>query len=251
MNKLVLFPIVMAVLFVGAPSSASAADEGRRPHAQGQYDPAAAVYVVAPGDDLQDIAGRFGVTVADLREWNDLASDKIHVGEKLEVAAGPQGGAAALQPQTEPKHRGTTAKVPDTATAGGAEARSAAPASRPTGQASLADNPRALMIISIGLILFCIVVIVLFIIFVHTMPGKIARKRGNPQSEAIEILSLLGLLIFPLWMAALVWAYMRPFTVPVRVLQPEGAVAPGAEPVPERDPASAQLEPAAEPASEA
>jgi hypothetical protein len=40
------------------------------------------------------------------------------------------------------------------------------------------------MIISIGLILFCIVVIVLFIIFVHTMPGKIARKRGNPQSEA-------------------------------------------------------------------
>jgi Na+/H+ antiporter NhaD/arsenite permease-like protein len=79
----------------------------------------------------------------------------------------------------------------------------------------MADNPQALMAVSIGLILFCIIVIVLFIIFVHTMPGKIARKRGNPQAEAIEILSLLGLLMFPLWMAALVWAYLRPFSVPV------------------------------------
>jgi len=77
------------------------------------------------------------------------------------------------------------------------------------------DNPQALMAVSVGLILCCIIVIVLFIIFVHTMPGKIARKRGNPQAEAIEVLSLLGLLIFPLWMAALVWAFVRPFTVPV------------------------------------
>lgn len=68
------------------------------------------------------------------------------------------------------------------------------------------DNPLTLKIVSLGLILTCIVVIILFIVFVHTMPGKIARKRNNPQAEAIEILSLLGLLIFPLWMAALVWA---------------------------------------------
>lgn len=82
----------------------------------------------------------------------------------------------------------------------------------------MADNPQALLAISLALILISIIVIVLFIIFVHTMPGKIARKRGNPQAEAIEILSLLGLLIFPLWMAALVWSYMKPFTVPVAVV---------------------------------
>jgi len=82
----------------------------------------------------------------------------------------------------------------------------------------VADNPKALMAISVGLILCCVIVIVLFIIFVHTMPGKIARRRGNPQAEAIDILSLLGLLIFPLWMAALVWAYVRPFTLPVEVV---------------------------------
>jgi len=104
----------------------------------------------------------------------------------------------------------------------------------------MADNPEALMAVSISLILLCIIIIVLFIIFVHTMPGKIARKRGNPQAEAIEILSLLGLLIFPLWMAALVWAYLRPFTVPVKVVPdavgPGGGAAPEptkpAEPVP-------------------
>jgi len=82
----------------------------------------------------------------------------------------------------------------------------------------MTDNPDALMAVSLGLLSVCVIVIALFIVFVHTMPGKIAKKRGNPQAEAIEILSLLGLLIFPLWMAALVWAYIRPFRVPVQVV---------------------------------
>ena len=83
----------------------------------------------------------------------------------------------------------------------------------------MADNPQVLMAVSIGLILCSVIVIILFIVFVHTMPGKIAEKRGNPQAKAIEVLSLLGLLMFPLWMAALVWAYISPFTVPVQVVQ--------------------------------
>ena len=107
----------------------------------------------------------------------------------------------------------------------------------------MADNPQALMAVSVGLILFCIIVIALFIIFVHTMPGKIARKRGNPQAEAIEILSLLGLLIFPLWMAALVWSFMRPFTVPVEVVSREDRRASEPEPVPELEPTPAKSAP--------
>lgn len=99
---------------------------------------------------------------------------------------------------------------------------------------SVANNPQVLMAVSLGLILTCIVVIILFIIFVHTMPGKIARKRGSAQTEAIEILSLLGLLIFPLWMAALVWAYMKPFTLSVALAdQGGGAVDPESAPEPE------------------
>lgn len=58
------------------------------------------------------------------------------------------------------------------------------------------------------------------------MPGKIAEKRGNPQAKAIEITSLLGLLVFPLWMAALVWSYLKPFTVSVAVVEGELSNAP-------------------------
>nr|WP_240906045.1 DUF3302 domain-containing protein [Thiorhodococcus mannitoliphagus] len=88
------------------------------------------------------------------------------------------------------------------------------------------------MAVSLGLILCCIIIIVLFIIFVHTMPGKIARKRGNAQAEAIEILSLLGLIIFPLWMAALVWAFVQPFTVPVELVGRDDHRSPEPEPEP-------------------
>jgi len=94
------------------------------------------------------------------------------------------------------------------------------------------DNPEALMAVSLGLILVSVIIIALFIIFVHTMPGKIAKKRGNPQAGAIEILSLLGLLIFPFWMAALVWAYVRPFTVPVQLVGGATKAAAGPEPAP-------------------
>ena len=52
------------------------------------------------------------------------------------------------------------------------------------------DNPPTRKIVSFGLIVSCIVVITLFIDFVHAMPGKLVRKRNNPQAEAIEILSL-------------------------------------------------------------
>jgi len=64
-----------------------------------------------------------------------------------------------------------------------------------------------LQIVSLFLILFSVVAITLGIIKLHTYPGKIAEERNHPQTEAIEVTSLLGLLVFPLWMAALVWAY--------------------------------------------
>ncbi len=100
----------------------------------------------------------------------------------------------------------------------------------------MVDNPQVLMAVSLGLILLSVIIIALFIVAVHTMPGKIARKRGNPQAEAIEILSLLGLLMFPLWMAALVWAYMRPFSVPVQVMEGPTKHVAGPEPEPEPEP---------------
>ena len=67
----------------------------------------------------------------------------------------------------------------------------------------------------ISVILFCAIVIVVGIVKIHELPGEIARKRGHPQAEAIRICSLLGLIIFPFWMFALLWAYMRPVFEPV------------------------------------
>ncbi|CAA0121458.1 Uncharacterised protein [Halioglobus japonicus] len=62
-------------------------------------------------------------------------------------------------------------------------------------------------VISIFLIFFSVITIILGIIKIHTYPGKVAEQRGHPQKEAIEVTSLMGLLIFPLWMLALVWSY--------------------------------------------
>lgn len=62
-------------------------------------------------------------------------------------------------------------------------------------------------IISLFLIFFSVITIILGIVELHSYPGKVAEQRGHPQKDAIEATSVMGLLIFPLWMLALIWAY--------------------------------------------
>ena len=62
-------------------------------------------------------------------------------------------------------------------------------------------------IVSLCLILFSVITIILGIVELHTYPGKVAEKRGHPQKDAIEATSLMGLIIFPFWMLALIWSY--------------------------------------------
>jgi len=61
--------------------------------------------------------------------------------------------------------------------------------------------------ISLCLILLAVITIVLGIVKIHEYPSKVAAARNHPQQQAILACSLLGLLIFPLWMFALLWAY--------------------------------------------
>ena len=61
------------------------------------------------------------------------------------------------------------------------------------------------------LIFFAVLVIVIGIITVHEIPGKVAEKRHHPQIDAIKITSYLGLIVFPFWMFALIWAHTRPW----------------------------------------
>ena len=70
-------------------------------------------------------------------------------------------------------------------------------------------------IFCLGLIIFSVIVIIVGIIKVHELPGEIARRRGHPQAEAIRICSLLGLVVFPFWMVALLWAYIKPVVAPI------------------------------------
>lgn len=42
-------------------------------------------YTVAPGDTLLGIALDYGVSVSDLRRWNDLSNDNIFVGQELTI----------------------------------------------------------------------------------------------------------------------------------------------------------------------
>lgn len=52
------------------------------------------------------------------------------------------------------------------------------------------------------------------IVLLGTTPGKIARRRGHPQADAINVCSWLGVVFifsfFVLWPIALIWAYTRP-----------------------------------------
>jgi hypothetical protein len=61
--------------------------------------------------------------------------------------------------------------------------------------------------LSLGLIFFVVLVLIVGIYKLHSLPGDIATERNHPQVEAITVCSILGLLVFPFWMAALIWAY--------------------------------------------
>jgi hypothetical protein len=84
--------------------------------------------------------------------------------------------------------------------------------------------------ISLGLILFAVLTITWGIIKIHTYPGKVAKARNHPQVKAIEVTSLLGLITFPLWMFALIWAYSG--AVIGRLYEGEPVRIPDAEPPP-------------------
>jgi uncharacterized membrane protein len=57
-------------------------------------------------------------------------------------------------------------------------------------------------------------ILVAFVIFLAVtlgpIPGNIARSRGHPQADAINVLGWIGLVTLGLaWPIALVWAYTR------------------------------------------
>jgi membrane-bound lytic murein transglycosylase D len=52
--------------------------------------PEPVTYRVKSGDVLGKIADRYGVSVRQLREWNDLSGSMIKIGQKLLIHANPK-----------------------------------------------------------------------------------------------------------------------------------------------------------------
>ncbi|WP_332651200.1 C40 family peptidase [Lysinibacillus sp. 54212] len=73
----------------------------------------ASTYVVQKGDTLSKIASKFNISIAQLKEWNNLENDSIFVDQKLIIASeqSNQNGGQVINPSDTIKPNGTTAKL--------------------------------------------------------------------------------------------------------------------------------------------
>lgn len=71
----------------------------------------AQVYTVKSGDTLSAIAKRYGVTVTQLKAWNDLNSDLILIGQKLKVNHGNSVNTGNTKPNDENTSSNTEGSV--------------------------------------------------------------------------------------------------------------------------------------------
>lgn len=67
----------------------------------------------------------------------------------------------------------------------------------------------ALRIIALVFLLVFVVMIVAVLVGLAALPGRIARKRNHPQSDAVNICGWFGLPTGILWVVAMVWAYWK------------------------------------------
>ncbi len=69
-------------------------------------------------------------------------------------------------------------------------------------------------LITLAIILIVVATTVAFILWLASLPGKVARSRGYAQAEAVNVAGWLSLLTFlTAWPLVLVWAYFRPIAV--------------------------------------
>ena len=74
----------------------------------------------------------------------------------------------------------------------------------------------------IVLIVLIVVAIVAFVVLAM-LPGKIAKSRGHPQAEAINVAGWLGMFLGIIgWAVALVWAFTRSPVLPQNETPSEG-----------------------------
>lgn len=71
-------------------------------------------------------------------------------------------------------------------------------------------------VMTLAIILIVVASTVALLLWLASVPGKVARARGHAQADAVNVAGWLSLLtLFSTWPLALVWAYFRPVAVRV------------------------------------
>ena len=66
-------------------------------------------------------------------------------------------------------------------------------------------------IFALIVIAILLAVVIWLVVLLGSMPGNIAKKRGHPQTEAIQALGWIGIITLGIsWFIAIVWAYTNP-----------------------------------------
>lgn len=66
-------------------------------------------------------------------------------------------------------------------------------------------------IFALIVIAILLAMVIWLVVLLGSMPGNIAKKRGHPQTEAIQALGWIGIITLGIsWFIAIVWAYTNP-----------------------------------------
>jgi hypothetical protein len=65
-------------------------------------------------------------------------------------------------------------------------------------------------VVSLAILAILILGALFLILIVAAIPGVLARKRHSPWAEAINVAGWVGVLLPPIWMLALIAAFVRP-----------------------------------------
>lgn len=98
----------------GPSSSSSSASTSSSSTASGSQSPApTGTYTVKSGDTLSGIATRHGVTVAQLKQWNNLTSNNIKIGQKLKLNSSSSASSSQSTSSTAGEYTTYTVKSGD------------------------------------------------------------------------------------------------------------------------------------------
>ena len=81
--------------------------------------------------------------------------------------------------------------------------------------------------VALFVIFFLIIAVAAAIVFLGTLPGNIARRRGHPYPDAVNAASWIGLATGVFWPVAFIWAFL-PYPAPAAGA-PADATEPGVD----------------------